>query len=79
MRFCNAVQIGTTTFIDPNSKQEIELGVYILDGGGMVAVDASYIEQEAVAGELTDEEWATHEGALFFSPFQRDRLVVEHE
>ena len=42
----NGKLVCRVTVIDPDSQQLVELEVYKLDGGGMVGIDSSFIEQE---------------------------------
>lgn len=37
--------IGEITVIDPDSKGEVELSIFKHSGGGIFAIDSSYIEQ----------------------------------
>jgi len=36
--------IGQTIVIDPDTKGEVTIEIYKLDGGGIVGVDASFLE-----------------------------------
>lgn len=36
--------IKTIIVIDPDSKGEVEIEIYKLEGGGMVGIDASFLE-----------------------------------
>jgi hypothetical protein len=36
--------IKTITVIDPDSKGEVEIEIYKLEGGGMVGIDGSFME-----------------------------------
>lgn len=51
-------QVGTTTAVD-RSGNPVELAVYEADNGGLFAIDASYIEQDAgpVCDPFTAEEF----------------------
>jgi hypothetical protein len=42
----NGQFVGKVTVTDPDTKQPVEMEVYKLDGGGMVGIDSSFIEQE---------------------------------
>lgn len=37
--------VGTISVLDPDSHGQVELEVYKTGGGGMVAIDASYLER----------------------------------
>ena len=41
----NAKLVCQVTVIDPDSKGEVQMEVYKHEGGGMFAIDSSYIEQ----------------------------------
>lgn len=43
--FNNAKLVCQVTVIDPDSKGEVDLSVYKHEGGGMFAIDSSYLEQ----------------------------------
>jgi len=38
--------VAAITVVDPDSDGEVELGIYKLETGGMVAIDGSYLEQD---------------------------------
>jgi len=41
-----AKEIAVITVIDPDSNLEVEVAIYKTEGGGMVGIDASFIETE---------------------------------
>ena len=43
--FNNAKLIGQVTVTDPDSKGEVDLSIYKHEGGGIFAMDSSYLEQ----------------------------------
>jgi len=45
MKINNAKLVCQVTVIDPDSKGEVQMEVYKHEGGGMFAIDSSYVEQ----------------------------------
>lgn len=46
MKAINAYQFAQVTITDPDTGAEVKLDVYKTDGGGIVAIDSSFIETE---------------------------------
>lgn len=46
MRTIKSVYVDTVTVSDPDSKLPVELEIRKLEGGGMVGIDASYLEAD---------------------------------
>lgn len=44
MQKTKGVFVKTVMVIDPDSKGEVEIEIYKLEGGGMVGLDASFLE-----------------------------------
>lgn len=51
--------IKSVTIIDPDTKGEVEIEFYKLDGGGIIGIDASFIET----------------GEVIYSPFDKNLEV----
>lgn len=80
MKFDTAKQISTVTTKDPDTREDVTLLVYITSGGGIAAIDSSFVGENVVEADLDLEtkEKLANQGLepLAFSPFDIDTLLV---
>jgi hypothetical protein len=65
--------VNEITVVDPDTKGEVKMEVYKHEGGGMFAIDSSFIEQ--VLGQLDEAETAMIMDP--FNPTEPTQLYLE--